>query len=331
MEVPAWLRWIVVAASVSASVHADISTLTVVGPHSGSAFANLGAIPKATRLPTMSKAVVNILLKPGNGEDLTAECTAKFTMNAGPGEPEPILVAFPVTGQGGNAVTVDSFVVAVNGAPVSTLLRGPVRFPQLGGEAKEESSRQPTFDELARAPWRPISFPLGDGSTYPSAYYWSQIFPPDATTTIEVRYQLTLHPQSLRYEKKVLHGGSVDVVPFDLNWAGSSDQKAYFFDYVLRSGATWAGPIGHETVTLVADPATQLDLSDEEIIIVGRNVARYFDDDTGKSRGMVRAGVDAKGIKRPGSRILWEIDHEKPTQDILIEIPANLRKRAQQE
>ena len=67
------------------SVRADISSLTVVGPNSGSGFANLGAIPKAQLLPTMTSAVVAILLKPGKGEDLVAECTASFSMDAGPG------------------------------------------------------------------------------------------------------------------------------------------------------------------------------------------------------------------------------------------------------
>ena len=190
-----------------------------------------------------------------------------------------------------------------------------------------ENEKQPTFDELMHAPWRPRVFSFGDGCTYPDAYYWSQLFPQNSRTNIEINYQLTLHPQSLRYEKKMLHGGSMDVVPFDLMGAGASTDKAYFFDYVLRSGATWAGPIGHETVTLIADPAANLDLSDEEIVIVGRHIARYFDDDTREARGMARAGLRHKGIRRPADRIVWEIDQEKPTQDILVQIPASLRSR----
>ena len=177
------------------------------------------------------------------------------------------------------------------------------------------------------SPWKPIGFPFGDGRTYPNAYYWSQLFPQKSRTHIEISYQLTLHPQSLRYEKKMLRGGSMDVVPFDLMWAGASTEKAYFFDYVLRSGATWAGPIGRETVTLIADPSTKLDLTNDEIVIVGRNVARYYNDDTQDARSMVRAGVFPKSIRRPPGMIVWEIDHEKPTQDILVQIPVSLRSR----
>jgi hypothetical protein len=275
----------------------------------------------------MANADVTILLKPGGDEDLVAECKASFTMDSGPGEPEPILVAFPVTGQGGDAVKVSSFTVSVNRTKVTSLLRGPIRFPRVEGKTKVEGEEQPTFDELMHPPWKPSGFQFGDGCTYPEAYYWSQLFPQKSRTEIEISYRLTLHPQSLRYEKKVLHGGSVDVVPFDLMWAGASDEKAYFFDYVLRSGATWAGPIGHETVTLVADPSTNLDLTDEDIVIVGRNVARYFDDDTRDAREMMRAGVTPKSIRRPAGKIVWEIDHEKPTQDILVQIPVSLRKR----
>jgi hypothetical protein len=331
MDARAWsfLVFILVGLPSATSVRADIATLTVVGPNSGSGFANLGAIPKGPTLPTMSNAVVTILLKPGAGEDLVAECNANFTMDAGLGEPQPIIVAFPVTGQGGDAVRVTSFAVAVNGAQINDLLRGPIRFPRTEGEKQRDGEKLPTFDELMHSPWRPGGFPFGDGCTYPDAYYWSQHFPPNSRTNIEVSYTLTLRPQSLRYEKKMLRGGSIDVVPFDLMWAGASNEKAYFFDYILRSGATWAGPIGHETVTLIADPATHLDLSDEEIVVVGRNVARYFDDDTRDALGMVRAGLVPKGIRRPTDRIVWEIDHEKPTQDILVQIPASLRRRGQ--
>ena len=53
----------------TASARADISALTVVGPNSGSGFANLGAVPKGRTLPAMSEAVVTILLKPGKDED----------------------------------------------------------------------------------------------------------------------------------------------------------------------------------------------------------------------------------------------------------------------
>lgn len=307
---------------------ADLSSLTLVGPNSGSGFANLGAIPKRPPLPTMSDAVVTIHLRPGVGEDLVAECRASFTMDMSTGESQSIIVAFPVTGQGGDAVRVSSFAVTVNGTQVNGLLRGPIRFPRGEDEKKIEGEEQPTFDELLRSPWKPIGFPFGDGCTYPDAYYWSQLFPQKSRTKIEVSYQLTLHPQSLMYEKKVLHGGSIDVVPFDLMWAGASAEKAYFFDYVLRSGATWAGPIGHETVTLVADPSTNLDLADEAIVIVGRNVARYYDDDTREARSMVRVGVAPKSIKRPAGKIVWEIDNEKPTQDILVQIPVSLRNRS---
>lgn len=273
----------------------------------------------------MSDAVVTILLKPGDGEDLVAECNASFSMDAGPGEPQPIIVAFPVTGQGGNAVRVSSFAVKINGAQVSGLLRGPIRFPHLEGAKTVGNEDQPTFDELMRAPWRPFRFPFGDGYSYPEAYYWSQRFTQNSRTKIEIGYKLTLHPQSLRYEKKVLHGSSADVVPFDLMWAGTSNEKAYFFDYVLRSGATWAGPIAHETVTLIADPATNLNFSAEEIVVVGRKVAFYYNDDTREARDLRRAGVRPNGISTSADRIVWQIDHEKPTQDILIEIPEPLR------
>jgi hypothetical protein len=311
------------------SANADVAALAVVGPSSGSAFSNIGAIPKGLPLPSMSSAVVTIVLKPGPGEDLIADCNASFTMESGAGEPQPIIVGFPVTGQGAGAVKVSSFAVVVNGKKIEHLLRGPIRFPNLDDLGKGSEAQQPTFEQLMQAPWIPDGFPFGDGCTYPYAYYWRQIFPEKSATRVDVSYQLTLHPQSLRYEKRVQRGGSWDVVPFDLMWAGESNEKAYFFDYVLRSGATWNGPIGHETVTLIADPDTKIDLSDEAIFIVGRNVARYINDDTRQDQELIRAGiVTPDKIRRAAGKIVWEINGEKPTQDILVQIPLSLRKLA---
>jgi len=326
MSPPSWSFLILAFLASIVSTRADISALTTVGPNSGSAFANLGAVPKGPPLPTMSNAAVTILLKPGAGDDLVAECKASFTMDANTGEPQPILVAFPVTGQGGNAVRVSSFAVTVDGTKVNDLLRGPMRFPRVADDKKIEGEDQPMFEALMHAPWIPDSFIFGDGRTYPEAYYWSQLFPQNSHTNIEISYQLTLHPQSLRYEKTMARYESMDVVPFDLMWAGPSDEKAYFFDYILRSGATWAGPIGHETVTLVADPSTKLDLSADEIVMVGRRVALDADgDDTRDARGRIRAGVLPERTRRLAGKIVWEIDHEKPTQDILVQIPLSLR------
>jgi hypothetical protein len=135
-----------------------------------------------------------------------------------------------------------------------------------------------------------------------------------------VKYNLTLHAQSLAYAKKVLHEHSLNVVPFDAMWAGESGEKAFFLDYILRSGGTWKGPIGHETITLTAAATSGLVFRDEEVVTFGRHVFAYADD-LRESVGRCEVGIfDAPGVVHSNG-IVWEIDREKPKQDILVEIP----------
>jgi hypothetical protein len=137
---------------------------------------------------------------------------------------------------------------------------------------------------------------------------------------VQVKYILTLHAQSLAYAKKVLHEHSLNVVPFDAMWAGESGRKAFFLDYILRSGGTWKGPIGHETITLTVAATSGLVFEDEVVVTFGRHVF-VLDDDLRKSAERCEVGIyDAPGIVHSDG-IVWEIDHEKPQQDILVEIP----------
>jgi len=58
---------------------------------------------------------------------------------------------------------------------------------------------------------------------------------------------------------------------------------------------------------------------DEEVVTFGRHVFAY-DDDLRESVGRYKAGLGAPGVVHSNG-IVWEIDHEKPEQDILVEIP----------
>jgi hypothetical protein len=110
------------------------------------------------------------------------------------------------------------------------------------------------------------------------------------------------------------------------NASGREGVTSRPFDYILRSGGTWEGPIGHETVTLTAARSLGIDLSHQGsgVITFGRNVSAYLNDDLRDSVSRYRVGVDAPGVRRESNSLIWQIDNEKPQQDILVEIPARV-------
>jgi len=300
----------------------DISVLGVTGPHSGTGFANLGAVTKDTVTTTMANAEVLIEIQGRKGDDLTATCTAIFDFETEAAQAgQTLLVAFPVTGFGDEAVKISQFEVVVDG----------VRKPELHGRAIQLFSGENgpnIFKDYSPVEANPDAFKylgfrlyggVSSTSTLLQAYVWSQDFLPGKHCRAEIKYGLTLRAQSLAYAKKLLHGESPNVVPFDAMWAGESGQKAFFLDYILRSGATWKGPIGHEKVTLRVARSSGITFNFDEVVTFGRHVFTYPDDlRDGVER--MRVGVGADGVKQ-AEGIVWEIDHEKPQQDILVEIP----------
>lgn len=58
----------------------------------------------------------------------------------------------------------------------------------------------------------------------------------------------------------------------------------------------------------------------DEIVTFGRHAFTFSQDDIRESVLRHGAGLDAKGVRRADG-IVWEINNEKPQQDILVEIP----------
>ena len=335
-----------VFAMVSGTARGDMSSLGVIGPHSGAGFSNLGAVTKEAVRTTMTNADVLIELQGREAVDLRATCTAVFDFDTDPSPSkagQTVLVAFPVTGFGGEAVKITQFEVVIDGVEKPGLQERGIRL--YSGDNVQAFYKDWTPVEANPATFGYFGFKAyGENAratdTLLQAYAWTQEFLPGTHCKVQVKYSMTLHAQSLAYAKKYLHGHSLNIVPFDAMWAGPTDRKAFFLDYILRSGATWKGPIGHETVTLRAAPSLGVITPFEHVVTFGRHAFALSEDDLRESVSRFRAGLDAEGVTSPRfgdasiggkqpDRIVWEIDHEKPTQDILVEIPAlEVRERA---
>jgi hypothetical protein len=222
-----------------------------------------------------------------------------------------------VTGLSDDAVRISQFKIVVDGVRKPELQRRNIQLFSEHGRSDFSGKLLPI--EATPSTFEFFGYAIS-GDAWLSAYIWSQKFTPGKHCRVEVKYVLTLHAQSLAYAKKFMHGHDLNVVPFDAMWAGESGQKAFFFDYILRSGGTWKGPIGHETVALAAAPNSGVILSGDEVVTFGRHAFAIVDDlHDGVDRR--RAGLGAPGVVENPNSIVWQIDHEKPQQDILVEIP----------
>jgi hypothetical protein len=312
-------------------VRGDMSALGVTGPHSGAGFSNLGAVSKDAVATTLTSANVLIEIQGRKGDDLTATCTAAFDLDTDKSlakQGQTVLVAFPVTGFGGEAVKITQFEIVIDGIREAEPEERRIRLysGDAGGTAyidvvhRDWPKVEANPDDFGYFGFKLHGENAGSTETLLQAYAWTQEFLPGKHCRVEVKYLMTLHAQSLEYAKKFLHEQSPNVVPFDDMWAGSSEQKAFFMDYILRSGATWKGPIGNETVTLRTAKSSGIKFQADELITFGRHIFAHSRDDAGESVSRYRAGLDAEGIKRSDG-VVWVIDHEKPRQDILLEIP----------
>ncbi len=281
----------------------------------------------------MKNAQVVIEFESLKGDVLTATCTAVFEMETdvnAPKEGQTLLVAFPLTMHDDKVVKVTDFELSIDGVrksgmkshdyllssePVdpSTLFWGgpPVSIKMLVVD--------PRLGEL-------FGYRIRDdfSATDPvlsRAYAWEQTFVPGVNSLVQVKYQMTLYAQSLAYTKTMLKGESRNIVPFDLMWAGASDEKAFLLDYILRSGATWKGPIGHETVLLRATKNSGIGFEPDAVVTMGRHRFAGRRADYSENLMLQRAGVSAPGIIEKDDTITWEIKEEDPQQDIIVQIP----------
>jgi hypothetical protein len=298
---------------------ADVAVLHEKGPTSGSIFSNPGItnVPDSIPKIQMKSAEVTIRLRRGEVNQLAADCDADFLLeDDGPPSVNghEYLTAFPVSGLSTKIVSISNFSVTVDGQQPATVFRRTIVVSKWQAHLEDTA----VFGQL-EARFQPDSnkgdwgITLADKSVYRGAYVWEQKTTPGKIARVHVKYSVILLPQSIHYSKTYVRSeGDSEVIPFrDLNIDKWNDQY-YFFDYVLMSGSTWDGPIGHETITLTADPSLHLSMfatEDGPRSPVGYHPQKT---DFGGQIGMTPMQEYRK----------WEISG-KPDWDLLISIPAS--------
>ncbi len=326
-----------VAAALAA--RADIAVLREKGPHSGSAFSNPGLVANAPAglKVAMKTADVKIHLRPGDGDTLKADCTAEFEMeDSSPAElnGQLYLVGFPVTGLSSKIVTIDQFKVTVDGKEPATIIRRAIgtHFMSMRVEDTPVTGTLESHIVDKQSPERWGIWYKG-ASGYRGSYLWQQELAPCKTLKVNIAYQITLHPQSIHYSKTFDSDEDGDaVIPFKTLTVDDWDDQYYFFDYVLRSGATWTGTIGKESITVTIDPSLGLhlirihpmafrqskELELREAKLEAENYVPGFNDI--RNSDQWKTDDHAQSIR-------FTLSNEDPEFDLLIAIPLSAIKR----
>jgi len=335
------LAVVLVLATAALAARADIAVLREKGPHSGSAFSNPGLIADAPAglKVAMKTADVKIHLRPGEGDTLKADVTADFELeDSSPAElaGQLYLVGFPVTGLSSKIVTIDNFAVTVDGKTPATVLRQCIGTHFISMRAEDTPVRgelaSETINKQSPSAW---SVQYEGKAGYRSSYIWQQSAVPAKTVKVHVTYSVTLHPQSIHYSKTYDREEDGDaLIPFKTLNVDNWNDRHFFFDYVLRSGATWSGPIGKESITVSVDPALGLHLmqiypmefrQSKELQL---REAKFETDDYEPGFNDIRNSDQWKTNDQSHSA-RFSLTNEDPEFDLLLAIPLSAIKRNQ--
>ena len=189
-----------------------------------------------------------------------------------------------------------------------------------------------TINEKSPSAW---SVQYESNIYYRSSYIWQQPTAPAKSVQVHVTYSVTLHPQSIHYSKTYDSDEDGDVlIPFKTLNVDDWNDRHFFFDYALRSGATWAGSIGAETILVSADPALGLNLREIVPMEFRRSEAleRLRSDQTAG-----RYELDENDLRsseqwkqdEPAHSVRFTLTNEDPEFDLLLAIPLSAIKRKQ--
>ena len=332
---------LVLLCSFPSVVSADLIPFKIniaVSPKTGAIVSNAGKLNQQVPI-RMPEADVKIQLHLNDDATIQAEVSCVFQLRlvkSSKAKEVTFITAFPVSQYRSPYLDLQKFSVTVDGehppmvirkTGTTEVSRRPILVEEkVYGTFPQELSLPPvdqqlkTF-EVSEAKWevdnrnnklqrRPPSYAsieLADGSRWEYCYLWVSTIKPNQIQRVTIDYNVKLTPQL--NERKIIKAGSKSPGPTQVEMPNTLPEDFhhkvgsgtfYFFSYILRSGAAWSGPIGREEIELLADKGIDLSRS----IFSG-----------------------PRPVETKTNRLLWKIVNQKPTEDLLIAIPAAASNR----
>ena len=237
----------------------------VITPKGVNAAANIGSVNTSVNV-RMDSAKVDIHVgKPGEGTlaPLSLNVKATFTLINESTHELKLTVGFPVSNSQYSSFELAHFSVVSDG-DVREVFRRKSSYPRqlnheyVSGEKGPGKAAPPAdIDQQDSAKLFGQQF-IGR-ETFQNLMVWEESFSPAQQKKVEVDYEIEIPLQENKVVRKRVKGNYKGVWPQEANNVPTqflqqlASGQYYFFDYYLTSGASWAGPIAFEDVTLHFD------------------------------------------------------------------------------
>jgi len=181
-------------------------------------------------------------------------------------------VGFPVSNSRYSAFAFDSFAVETDGSPRSVFNRitsypRNIKHKYVSGPdrgADRDLPDYPELDQAADSPRTPaikrrkmFAVERINSETFQNLMVWKETFGPGQKRIVDVRYTIFIPPQINTWEQKKVEGNYKGIWPHEANNLPTAflksippNERYYFFDYYLTTGASWKGTIGEEVIRL---------------------------------------------------------------------------------
>jgi hypothetical protein len=239
----------------------------VITPKGVNVAANIGSVNSSVNV-RMNSAKVDIHVgKPGVGVGtpvlLPLNVRATFELVNESSDELKLTVGFPVSNSQYSSFKLTYFGVVTDGA-VREVFRRKSSYPQqlihgyVSGE-KGPVKAVPPVDEVSQDAAKLFGRQFIGRETFQNLMVWEETFSPAQHKKVDVNYQIHIPLQKNIVVRKRVKGNYKGVWPQEANSVPVHfllrlrPGRYYFFDYYLTSGASWAGPIAFEDVTLHFD------------------------------------------------------------------------------
>jgi hypothetical protein len=236
----------------------------VIAPKGVNLAANIGLVNSSTNV-RLDTATVDIYVgKPaeGPGAPLSFNVKASFTLiNESPHKLK-LTVGFPISNSRYSSFKLVHFSVVTDGV-VREVFRRISSYPRqltheyVSGEKGPERAAPPGDIIQDTAKLWGNQF-IGQES-FQNLMVWEETFSPSQQKKVAVDYEIDIPLQENQTVRHRVEGNYKGIWPQEANNIPAqllqklTSGQYYFFDYYLTSGASWAGPIAFEKVTLHFD------------------------------------------------------------------------------
>jgi len=236
----------------------------VIAPKGVNTAANIGSVNSSANV-RLDTATVDIHVgKPGGGPlaPLPLNVKATFTLINESSHKLKLTVGFPISNSRYSSFKLVRFTVVTNGI-VREVFRRISSYPKqltheyISGEKGPERATPP--GDITHDSVKLFGKQFIGEEPFQNLMVWKETFSPSQQKKVAVDYEIDIPLQENKTIRQKAKGNYKGIWPQEANnvpihfLQKLASGQYYFFDYYLTSGASWAGPIAFEDVTLHFD------------------------------------------------------------------------------